>query len=317
MIPLPVTHFLWQGGRRTRKVLPRRLQNCGSLRAHVLPQRRRWFTSCASVKIEVQICPFSSAVQGRAPFSHTGDRPQIRAVIEARQIMQIFSLFTARSGRVRGYLSDECRGRAQFFPLLEHTQRWRQRRESEKTHLCCLLFIKLHWQRRLCISVWSCRSQRTVTGQCDVQSWDLKQLQSCLIVFFFSFATWLRKFSEFKLRDSCRIWLFPGLLLWILLSGSSALPSMFWGDEMCSQSRGWVLKLCLLLHFSGVWYLLELQHSHRPEQLQTCFFFSLFFPTDWIREEGEWFLRRGSFQQLSRSQYTTQQFHTTQLCGLR
>lgn len=103
MIPLPVTHFLWQGGRRTRKILPRRLQNCGSLRAHVLPQRRRWFTSCASVKIEVQICPFSSAVQGRAPFSHTGDRPQIRAVIEARQIMQSFSLFTARSGRVRGY----------------------------------------------------------------------------------------------------------------------------------------------------------------------------------------------------------------------
>lgn len=48
---------------------------------------------------------------------------------------------------------------------------------------------------------------------------------------------------------------------------------------MCSQSGGWILKLCLLLHFSGVWYLLELQHSHRPEQLQTCFFFSLsFFP---------------------------------------
>lgn len=37
--------------------------------------------------------------------------------------------------------------------------------------------------------------------------------------------------------------------------------------------------------------------------------------TDWIREEGEWFLWWGSFQLLIRSQYTTQQFHTTQHCG--
>lgn len=41
-------------------------------------------------------------------------------------------------------VSDECRGQAQFFPLLERSRRWRQRRESEKTRWCCLLFIKLH-----------------------------------------------------------------------------------------------------------------------------------------------------------------------------
>lgn len=37
--------------------------------------------------------------------------------------------------------------------------------------------------------------------------------------------------------------------------------------------------------------------------------------TDWIRGEGEWFLWWGSFRLLNRSQYTTQQFHTAQLCG--
>lgn len=108
----------------------------------------------------------------------------------------------------------------------------------------------------------------------------------------------------------------------IFFSVSSVLPSMVLSKKkgkkygMWSQSGGWVLKLCLLLHFTGIWYLSELQNPYNPKQLQTCFFSFLFSPTDWIREEGERFLRWGSFQLLSRSQYTTQQFHTAQLCGL-
>lgn len=52
---------------------------------------------------------------------------------------------------------------------------------------------------------------------------------------------------------------------------------MTFHGEKQNFSRHWpeFQKLCLLLHFTAVWYLLEAEHFYHPKQLQIVYFHRL------------------------------------------